>query len=114
VALFDTPLPGDVLPVLEERGAGRARRWAERVAQTTVDGRETLAVLLDLTGLGAKTRFALSVLFPAPAFMGSRYGAAGPAALAFAYARRAGYFAVLAAKAVVLASLGALRAESGR
>ena len=99
--LFDTPLPGHVQRRL---GAGSgAPAFTQRVAETSVDGRESLALLFDLGGPRAKLRYALAILFPAPDFMRVHCGLSGARRLGLAYLGRLCRFTVEAMKGFLLA-----------
>lgn len=89
-AFFQTPIPGHVLDQLRVLpGTSVEGRLLRLLAGTSsVNGREELAVLLTLRGFPSKLRYALGLLFPAPQFMMTRYGCAGPTRLGFAYFRR--------------------------
>ncbi len=98
--LLDTPIPDGVLDRLGVRPA--APRLAQRVAQTSVDGRESLALFFDLEGVGPKLRYALAILFPAPDFMRIHYGLSGGVGLGLAYLRRFCRLTLEAGRAAVL------------
>ena len=91
--LFATPIPEQVFTQLE--GSRTARRSAEnRLARllagdSTADGRESLALFFALTGLRAKTRYALSLLFPSSEFMRLNYGPSNRRQLGLCYLARA-------------------------
>ncbi len=54
----------------------------------SVDGKESLAVLLTLRGFLPKLKYALALLFPSPEFMRLEYNATSGTQLGLAYARR--------------------------
>lgn len=89
-ALFATPIPGHVLSRLAQEPPrsveGRLVRWL--AGASTVDGKESLAVLFTLTGFSAKLRYALALLFPTPEFMRLQYGLSRRSQLGLAYIRR--------------------------
>jgi putative nucleotidyltransferase-like protein len=96
--LFGTRLPAEIAepgPFLAEP------RLAQRVAAVPIDGRESLALLFDMDGLGPKLRYALALLFPSRDFMRAQYGSAGRLPAARAYLRRFCHLAAEAARAVV-------------
>lgn len=95
--LFGTPVPAPALLALESRAAG----LAERVARTSVDGRESLALLFELRGARARIDYALAILFPSPDFMRIHYGVAGRAGLTRAYLGRGCRLAIEAGRAAV-------------
>ena len=88
-ALFDSPVPADVLAELERAAASPLARL---LSGTSVDGKESLAALLALPGWRARLRYASAVLFPSPRFMTLEYGLTRRGQLGAAYVRRAGYF----------------------
>ncbi|HEY2993667.1 MAG TPA: nucleotidyltransferase family protein [Methylomirabilota bacterium] len=88
-ALFDSPVPDDVLAELERAAASPLARL---LSGTSVDGKESLAALLALPGWRARLRYASAVLFPSPRFMTLEYGLTRRRQLGAAYVRRAGYF----------------------
>ncbi|MDE3224256.1 MAG: nucleotidyltransferase family protein [Nitrospirota bacterium] len=83
-ALFDSPIPGAVVAQLtawpEARQDGPPRGfWHRRftpllLGESGVDGRESLAQLLAMKGLGAKWRYVCGILFPSSDFMRTHYG----------------------------------------
>jgi hypothetical protein len=87
---FATPIPDGVLEAFAAAPTGRAeRRWARLLGDASVDGSESLLVLLTLDGLGAKLRYALALLFPSSTFMMEWYELSSRWQLVVAYARRA-------------------------
>lgn len=89
-ALFDTPIPD---PVLDQPAVELPRSVEGRLARllaegSTVDGKESLALLFTLAGFSAKFSYALALLFPSPEFMRLEYGLTRRGQLGFAYVRR--------------------------
>jgi hypothetical protein len=91
MTLFDTPVPETTLRALEGAPTGRLGRLVGPASR--VDGKESLAALLALPGIGARLSYASALLFPSPGFMRLEYGLTHRCQLGPAYARRAGYFA---------------------
>lgn len=91
VDLLATPVPPGVLAALHPPAAPRDRRLA-RLADSGVDGAESLALLFALPTLGARLQYAAALLFPSGPFMRLEYGARGRAGLAAAYCRRLATF----------------------
>lgn len=89
-ALFATPVPRQVMSQLtQERPRSVEGRLVRLLAgASTVDGKESLAVLFTLTGFRAKLRYALALLFPSPEFMLIQYGLTRRSQLGLAYIRR--------------------------
>jgi hypothetical protein len=89
-ALFGTPLPDRILDQLANAPApfleGRLVRLL--AGGSSVDGKESLAVLFTLKGFRAKLKYALALLFPSPEFMRVEYGLTSGTQLGFAYLRR--------------------------
>ena len=88
-ALFESPVPGEVLAELERATMSPLARL---LSGSGVDGKESLAALLALPGLRARFRYATALLFPSPGFMTLEYGLTRRRQLGAAYVRRAGYF----------------------
>jgi len=89
-ALFATPIPAEVLGALTVQ---RRRSLEERLARllagtSSVDGKESLAVLFTLKGFRPKLRYAFAILFPSAEFMRLQYGLTRRNQLVPAYVRR--------------------------
>jgi hypothetical protein len=89
-ALFATPIPDRVLALLAVQ---RPRSVEDRLARllagaSSVDGKESLAVLFTLTGLRPRLRYAFAILFPSAEFMRLQYGLTRRNQLVLAYVRR--------------------------
>ena len=102
-ALFATPIPDQVLGRLTLQ---RPRSVEGRVTRllagaSSVDGKESLAVLFTLKGFRPKLRYAFAILFPSSEFMRIQYGLTRRSQLGLAYVRRAGRFCWEGLKGVV-------------
>jgi len=101
VAKLGAPVPADVLDALDGR-SGQTRPLAQRLVETAkVDGVESLATFFAVKGLGAKFRYARSLMFPHPEFMMLQYGLTHRRQLPTTYARRFCWFSWQAAKGLV-------------
>ncbi len=89
-ALFGTPIPGQVLGRLEQEPSRSVEGRLVRLlaGASSVDGKESLAVLFTLKGLRAKLGYALALLFPSREFMRIKYGLTHRSQLGGAYFRR--------------------------
>ncbi len=106
VAKLGAPVPADVLDALDGR-SGQTRPLAQRLVETAkVDGVESLAIFFAVKGLGAKFRYARSLLFPQPDFMMLQYGLTHRRQLATTYARRLCWFSWQAVKGLAHVCLG--------
>jgi hypothetical protein len=99
VALFDTPVPEATLRALDGAPTGRLARLVGPASR--VDGKESLAALLALPGVGARLSYASALLFPSPRFMTLEYGLTRRHQLGAAYVRRASYLAWQSLKGVL-------------
>lgn len=101
--VLGAPVPESVLTDLAARsGTGGL---AQQVAETTADGRESLALFFGLPGWRAKLRYALAVLFPSREFMKIHYGLRSGSRLPIAYLRRASRFTLEVGKAFLSLTL---------
>ena len=89
-ALFGTPLPDRVLDQLASTSSTSLEGRLVRLLAggSSVDGKESLAVLFTLKGFRAKLKYALALLFPSPEFMRVEYGLTSETQLGVAYLRR--------------------------
>ncbi|MBI4454479.1 MAG: nucleotidyltransferase family protein [Acidobacteria bacterium] len=88
-ALFDTSLPDSLFDSLAPSCLDPAKSGvAQLLAESGVEGRESLALFFHLKGLRAKARYSLSLLFPSPEFMRVQYGLSTGGELIAGYLRR--------------------------
>ncbi len=110
VTKLGAPVPVHVLDALRQQEPSRTRSIARRLVENSnVDGVESLATFFALKGLGAKFRYARSLMFPHPEFMMLQYGLTHRRQLAMTYLRRICWFSWQAAKGLVHLCLGAAR-----
>ncbi len=101
VTKFEAPVPADVIDSLDGR-SGQTRPLARRLVETSkLDGVESLATFFAIKGLGAKFRYARSLMFPHPEFMMLQYGLTHRRQLATTYVRRFCWFSWQGAKGLV-------------
>ncbi len=101
---FASPIADEVFQALAvpspsafRHGALFSRTSQLRLAQLLgphagIDGKESLAHLLTIPGIGAKLRYARGILFPSTAFMRAHYGPATPSQVALRYLARLLFF----------------------
>lgn len=94
--LFATPVP-DL--VLDARPESRIVRFLGGAG--SVDGKESLALLLTLSGWRTRLAFARGLLFPSPEFMRARYALTRRGQLGLAYVRRLASLSVEGVKGLV-------------
>jgi len=89
-ALLATPLPDRILDQLANAPAPflEGRLVGLLAGGSSVDGKESLALLFTLKGFRAKLKYALALLFPSPEFMRVEYGLTSETQLGVAYLRR--------------------------
>ena len=97
---MDAPVPDSFLRSLENGAASRGG-LSRLVAESPLDGSESLAAFFAIPGALPKLRYALSLLFPSPRFMKIEYGLTGPWQISLGYAKRLAYLASEAMKGVL-------------
>jgi hypothetical protein len=98
---FHSPVPAGVVPRLTER-LKRPKLSCRIAGASRGYAREELGQLFALSGVLAKCRYALGLLFPSPTFMRLRYKISGRWQLGFWYVRRASSLAIDSVKGLLL------------